>query len=71
MNQKVAARLLEKLDYRVHIVADGLQSCVVAWQTGDFRSHLDGFAKCPRWMAMRRRARFAKLEDGKAATFRS
>ena len=35
VNQKVALRLLEKLDYRVDVVADGL-AAVVAWQTGKF-----------------------------------
>jgi signal transduction histidine kinase/DNA-binding response OmpR family regulator/HPt (histidine-containing phosphotransfer) domain-containing protein len=35
VNQKVALRLLEKLDYRVDVVADGL-AALVAWQTGKF-----------------------------------
>ena len=35
VNQKVAMRLLEKLDYRVDVVADGL-AAVAAWQTGKF-----------------------------------
>jgi len=35
VNQKVALRLLEKLDYRVDVVADGL-TAVAAWQTGKF-----------------------------------
>jgi two-component system sensor histidine kinase/response regulator len=35
VNQKVAMRLLEKLEYRVHVVADGL-AAVAAWQTGKF-----------------------------------
>jgi CheY-like chemotaxis protein len=35
VNQKVALRLLENLDYRVEVVADGL-SAVAAWQTGRF-----------------------------------
>ena len=35
VNQKVAVRLLEKLDYRVHVVADGL-AAVAAWQSGNF-----------------------------------
>lgn len=35
VNQKVALRLLEKLDYRAEVVADG-QAAVVAWQTGKF-----------------------------------
>jgi PAS domain S-box-containing protein len=51
VNQKVAARLLEKLDYRVDVVADG-RSAVIAWQTGNFdlilmdcqMPELDGYA---------------------------
>jgi CheY-like chemotaxis protein len=35
VNQKVALRLLEKLDYRVDVVADGL-AAVAAWQSGKF-----------------------------------
>src|SRR3984957_13085376 len=35
VNQKVAVRLLEKLDYRVEVVADG-RAAVAAWQTGKF-----------------------------------
>jgi two-component system, sensor histidine kinase and response regulator len=35
VNQKVALRLLEKLDYRVHVVSDGL-AAVAAWQSGKF-----------------------------------
>src|SRR6202040_4178370 len=35
VNQKVALRLLEKLDYRVDVMADGL-SAVAAWQSGKF-----------------------------------
>ena len=35
VNQKVAVSLLEKLDYRVEVVADG-QAAVAAWQTGTF-----------------------------------
>ncbi len=35
VNQKVALRLLEKLDYRVDVVADGL-AAIAAWQTGKF-----------------------------------
>ena len=35
VNQKVAVSLLEKLDYRVEVVADG-RAAVAAWQTGNF-----------------------------------
>jgi signal transduction histidine kinase/DNA-binding response OmpR family regulator/HPt (histidine-containing phosphotransfer) domain-containing protein len=35
VNQKVALRLLEKLNYRVDVVADGL-TAVAAWQTGKY-----------------------------------
>jgi signal transduction histidine kinase/DNA-binding response OmpR family regulator/HPt (histidine-containing phosphotransfer) domain-containing protein len=35
VNQKVASKLLEKLNYRVEVVADGL-AAVAAWQTGKF-----------------------------------
>jgi two-component system sensor histidine kinase/response regulator len=35
VNQKVAVRLLEKLDYRVDVVADGV-AAVAAWQAGTF-----------------------------------
>jgi len=50
VNQKVALKLLEVLDYRVEVVADGL-SAVAAWQTGKFdlilmdcqMPHMDGY----------------------------
>jgi CheY-like chemotaxis protein len=35
VNQKVAMRLLEKMDYRVDVVADG-RAAVAAWQGGNF-----------------------------------
>ncbi len=35
VNQKVASRLLEKLHYRVEVVADGL-AALAAWQSGGF-----------------------------------
>src|SRR5450631_957806 len=35
VNQKVVVRLLEKLDYRVHIVADG-EAALSAWKEGNF-----------------------------------
>jgi CheY-like chemotaxis protein len=50
VNQKVAARLLEKLGYRADVVADGL-AAVAAWQSGHYdlilmdchMPHLDGY----------------------------
>jgi two-component system, sensor histidine kinase and response regulator len=35
VNQKVALRMLERLDYQVHVVADG-SAAVAAWQSGSF-----------------------------------
>src|SRR5687767_10000026 len=35
VNQKVATKILEKLDYRVDVVADG-KTAVAAWQTGRY-----------------------------------
>jgi two-component system sensor histidine kinase/response regulator len=35
VNQKVALRILEKLDYRVEVAADG-RAAIAAWQTGHF-----------------------------------
>ncbi len=35
VNQKVASRLLEKLEYRVDVVADGL-AVIAAWQSGKY-----------------------------------
>jgi signal transduction histidine kinase/DNA-binding response OmpR family regulator/HPt (histidine-containing phosphotransfer) domain-containing protein len=35
VNQKVAVRFLEKLDFRVDVVADG-QAALAAWQSGNF-----------------------------------
>jgi CheY-like chemotaxis protein len=51
VNQKVAQRMLEKLDYRVEVVADGLEA-VSAWKSGRFdlilmdcqMPRLDGYA---------------------------
>jgi two-component system sensor histidine kinase/response regulator len=51
VNQKVARSLLEKMNFRVDVVADGL-AAIAAWQTGKFdliimdcqMPHLDGYA---------------------------
>jgi signal transduction histidine kinase/DNA-binding response OmpR family regulator len=50
VNQKVASRLLEKLEYQVEVVADG-RAAVIAWQSGNFdlilmdcqMPHVDGY----------------------------
>jgi CheY-like chemotaxis protein len=50
VNQKVALRLLEKLEYQVEVVADG-RAALIAWQSGNFdlilmdcqMPHVDGY----------------------------
>jgi len=63
VNQKVALRLLEKLDYRATAVADG-RAAVAAWQAGNFdlilmdcqMPQMDGYAAT---------REIRRLEDGK------
>jgi signal transduction histidine kinase/DNA-binding response OmpR family regulator len=66
VNQKVAVRLLEKLDYHVEVVPDG-RAAVSAWQSGNFdlilmdcqMPHMDGYeATCE----------VRRLEAGKGRT---
>ena len=64
VNQKVALRLLEKLDYLVSVVADGL-AAVAAWQSGNFDLILMD-CQMPQMDGYTATREIRKLEDGKA-----